>query len=151
MEVSDPVSAPSGRTTSTGGVERGARSASLLPFVLLTGVLLVGLAVDATASSAHLFGLEGPKCPSTYVLGATGCPGCGLTRSTALILHGQFATASRLQPAAWVVVVLAAAGSLLHGFVLVTGEKTAWIDRLLRTGRVLFVAGLLLAWLVRLA
>jgi hypothetical protein len=159
MDVGDPRSGPSlRRGSSAAQVEpsgpratRSPRAASALPFALCAGLLVVGALVDATPESASLFGLEGPECPSTHLIGDVGCPGCGLTRGTALLLDGELGAATRLQPAAWVVVALASLGALLHGAVLATGRKSAWIDRLLRSGRVVLVAGLLLAWFLRLA
>ncbi len=125
------------------------RHASVVPFLVLVGTLVVGFMLEATPDTATLFGVAGPPCPSTWLVDA-GCPGCGLTRGTALLLDGQFSLATRLQPASWLVVVLAALGALLHGIVLVRGKQTEWIDRLLRTGRVIFVVGLLVVWLARL-
>ena len=127
-----------------------ARAASIAPFVLLASTLALGALVQATPDSATLFGVAGPGCPSTHLIGPVGCPGCGLTRGTALLLDGNFAAATRLQPAAWLVVAFAAAGALIHGGVLVTGRTSAWTAGLLRSGRVTFTAGLLLAWLARL-
>jgi len=130
--------------------QRSTRSAAVLPFTLLVGVLVLAALVQATPEQATLFGVEGPRCPSTYVLGAVGCPGCGLTRGTALLLDGEFAAASRLQPASWLVVFFAAYGAVLHGIILAIGDKSVWMDRLLRIGRITFLSGLLLVWLARL-
>lgn len=141
--------APADPAPGASGRPRSARAASVVPFTLLVGVLVVGALVNATPEGAWLFGVEGPRCPSTWVVDA-GCPGCGLTRGTALLLDGDFEVATRVHPGAWLVVALAAAGALVHGLVLVKGEKSAWTDRLLRTGRVVFGVGLLLAWLARL-
>ena len=127
-----------------------------LPFAVLVSVLALGAVMRATPERATLFGLEGPACPSTYLLGSLGlpgdigCPGCGLTRGTALLLDGQFDAATHLQPAAWLVVLFAACGAAVHGAVLATGRKSEWTERLLRSGRVAFLAGLLAVWLARL-
>ena len=150
MGMSTPTTASADTTDQAVDQDRSGRGASVLPFVFLAGSLLLGFLIDATPESARLFGVEGPQCPSTYLLDA-GCPGCGLTRGTALLLDGEFASATRVQPAAWLVVVLAALGSLVHGYVLIRGRQSEYTDGLLRIGRALFLTGLLAVWLARLA
>lgn len=114
------------------------------------GLFVVGSLVDASPERATLFGVEGPPCPSKLLLPDHGCPGCGLTRATALLLDGEAEAATRLHPGAWLVVVLAALGTLLRALLLGFPEKSDWIHRQLRTGRVLFLAGLLAVWVARL-
>lgn len=126
---------------------RSDRSRSVAPFVLLLGLFVVGALVEATPERATLFGVEGPVCPSRWLLGSSGCPGCGLTRGTALWLDGDFAASWSIHPAASLVVVLGGLGALLHAWVLLRGVRFEWIDRALRSGRYLFLAGLLASWL----
>lgn len=127
------------------------RRASILPFALLAGFLVVAALVQATPTEAHLFGIAGPDCPSKWIAPSHGCPGCGLTRGTALVMDGAFSEAHRVHGAAGLVVALAALGALLHGSILITGKKPAWTDRLFRSGRFLMCAGLLAAWWLRWA
>ena len=131
------------------GVEPPAQRA--LALALLLGMFAAGALIEADANGARLFGVEGPECPSRLVLPDHGCPGCGLTRATAMILDGDTAGATRLHPGAWLVVVLGAAGTLMRAALLVSPRKSDWIHRQLRNGRLLFLGGLPAIWLARLA
>lgn len=132
------------------GPDPATRRRDALAFALLLGMFAVGALIEADAGGASLFGVEGPQCPSKLVLPDHGCPGCGLTRATAMLLDGDATGATRLHPGAWLVVVLGAIGTLLRGALLLSPEKSEWIRRRLRTGRVLFLGGLLAVWLARL-
>ena len=55
-----------------------------LALALLLGMFSAGAPIEADASGARLFGVEGPECPSRLVLPDHGCPGCGLTRATTM-------------------------------------------------------------------
>ncbi|MEE2939333.1 MAG: DUF2752 domain-containing protein [Planctomycetota bacterium] len=127
------------------------RRRDALALALLLGMFAAGALMEADATSAKLFGVEGPECPSRLVLPDHGCPGCGLTRATAMLLDGDAAGATRLHPGAWLVVLLGAAGTLLRAVLLVSPRNDEWIHRRLRSGRVLFLVGLLAIWLARLA
>lgn len=127
------------------------RRRNAFALALLLGMFAAGALIEADAGGARLFGVEGPECPSRLVLPDHGCPGCGLTRATAMILDGDTAGATRLHPGAWLVVVLGAAGTLMRAALLVSPRKSDWIHRQLRNGRLLFLGGLLAIWLARLA
>ena len=122
-----------------------------LALALLLGMFAAGALVEADASGARLFGVEGPECPSRLVLPDHGCPGCGLTRATAMLLDGDATGATQLHPGAWLVVMLGGAGTLFRAALLMFPRKSDWIHRQLRSGRVLFLLGLLAIWLARLA
>lgn len=126
------------------------RRASIVPFFALSGALVAGELVEATTESAHLLGVKGPPCLMSSALGGAPCPGCGLTRATSMLLDGEWAAATLLQPAAWCVVGFAGAGALLHGSALLTGRRLPGWTRLRRGGRLAFAASLLVAWIVRL-
>lgn len=128
-----------------------ARRKSCFSLLVLGLMFAIGALVVATPQSATLFGINGPTCPSRWILPDHGCPGCGLTRGTALILDGEFRAANAVQPAAWLVVLLGAAAAALHAVGMVRPKNYAWIARLLSIGRVVFLIGLLTIWLVRLA
>lgn len=76
------------------------------------------LVLVAAVPFAAAFAIDMPLCPMAAVLGIP-CPGCGLTRATLALLHGNFALAFRFHPLVfWVapVYVFLVAG-LLFGFV----------------------------------
>jgi hypothetical protein len=56
-----------------------------------------GIALLLIAPFAIGMLLELPVCPSAALLGVP-CPGCGLTRATLALLHGDLATALRFHP-----------------------------------------------------
>lgn len=127
------------------------RRSNALALALLVGMFAVGALIEADPHSARLFGVEGPTCPSRLVLPDHGCPGCGLTRATAMILGGDTASATRLNPGAWLVVVLGTAGTLMRVVLLVSPQQSDWIHPQLRRGRFLFLVGLMVIWLARFA
>ncbi len=123
---------------------------SLYALALLCIPLMLGLFVVVDADRATLVGLEGPTCPVGASLGEAACPGCGLIRSTALVLQGQAAAATAVHPAGWLVVLLCIGGVLVHGDIVRRGRRTAAHRRLLSWGYVSFVVGLAATWVVRL-
>ena len=138
---------PPSRPRSGGSSQR--RNA--LALALLLGMFAAGALIEADASSARFIGVEDPECPSRLVLPDHGCPGCGLTRATAMILDGDTAAATRLHPGAWLVVVLGAAGTLMRAALLASPGKSEWIHRQQCHGKLLFLGGLLAIWPARLA
>ena len=80
-----------------------------------TGLLIVAAIMAGVSLLGH--GL----CPSRELLGLP-CPGCGLTRSTLLILRGQWAESWRLQPFGYAWLALAAV-FVLDRYVLETRQK----------------------------
>jgi hypothetical protein len=84
-----------------------------------TGVvrrLLLVLLASAPFIAAFAIGM--PLCPMAALLGVP-CPGCGLSRATLALVHGEVAAAFRFHPAVfWVTpVYLFLVGGLLFGFV----------------------------------
>jgi Protein of unknown function (DUF2752) len=132
-------------------IAKADRARSRFAVVLLALPLVLGLLIQVKGPSATLFGLQGPTCVVGEVLGAAGCPGCGLTRSTALALHGDLAGAAALNWAGLVLVVACVLGLVLHLDILIrAGRRTARHGRLLTVGTHLFGASVLVAWLIRL-
>ncbi|MEM9379072.1 MAG: DUF2752 domain-containing protein [Planctomycetota bacterium] len=127
------------------------RRRSAVTLALLLGLVAVASLVEATPQAATLAGLEGPPCLARHVFGEVGCPGCGLTRATAMALDGDLASATRLHPGVWLVLGVAAIAAAVHGYVAVTGISAVWTGRVLRSARVALLGGLLLVWLARLA
>ncbi len=128
-----------------------ARSSSACAAALSALVLLVALLMHADTAHATLFGFSGLPCPAGTLLGESVCPGCGLTRSTALVMHGRFAEALRLHAGGFFVVFACLAGFLVHGHSLLVRHRSPRHDALLRAGRVLFVAGIVAGWAAKLA
>jgi hypothetical protein len=102
------------------------------------------------AERATLLGHAGPTCPVGATLGPVACPGCGLTRSTALILQGDWSTAFAVHPGGWIIVLLCSAGALIHGDILRRGSASRRHRRLLRAGRWVLLLGLAGSWLWRM-
>lgn len=119
--------------------------------LLLATPLVLGLCLRADANAVTLFGWSGPACALGETLGPHACPGCGLTRSTALVLRGAWGEAAVLHPAGWLVVFLCAAGLAIHTQILWRGRRSASHEDLLSWGRWTFASGLVIAWLSRLA
>lgn len=116
----------------------------------MSAPLALGVAIRADAQTATLFGIAGPSCPVGTTLGAAFCPGCGLTRSTAMVMQGDWAAATAVNPAGWLVVALCAAGALVYGDIALRGRRNPGHRRLLRAGRVIFLLGVATAWLTRM-
>lgn len=122
----------------------------LVSAALLAGVLAAAALMDATPRDATLFGIQGPPCALRALAGENACPGCGLTRSTALTVHGRLAEAVRVHPAGPLVALLCALGLLVYLHAVVRGRMEGVHLRLIGLGRKVFVVGLAAGWLVRL-
>ncbi|MBM4063621.1 MAG: DUF2752 domain-containing protein [Planctomycetes bacterium] len=113
-------------------------------------VVVLGCTAQVTAQAASWFGIHGPCCPLGHWLGEHACPGCGLTRSTALVLQGEWRTALDLNPAGFVVVALCAGAIALQLDVWRRGQQglrhLAWRS----LGQRAFAAGIAIAWALRL-
>lgn len=119
--------------------------------MVLSLPLILGLVVRVQGARASLFGLEGPACLVGEWCGPAGCPGCGLTRSTALTLQGEFGSAISFNWAGPAVVLACLFGLVLHLDILLrVRQRTQAHDRLLSWGAKGFALLLLLAWCHRL-
>ena len=126
------------------------RRRSLIASTILAAPLVLAWLASVDAVSARWFGVEGPACLWRSLFGELACPGCGLTRSTALVVQGDWGLATALHPAGWVVVFACLGGLAVHGHVLLGGRRGPRHERLLRWGRRGFVAALLAAWGMRI-
>ncbi|MFQ5655432.1 MAG: DUF2752 domain-containing protein [Planctomycetota bacterium] len=117
--------------------------------ILLAAPLLLGLCIEGTGERATLCGVEGPPCLVGEALGERACPGCGLTRSTTLALHGDFRQAFAVHPGGLLVVVLCLAGILVRADALRRGGDSPGHEMLIGLGRRAFLIGMLAAWLGR--
>ncbi len=112
--------------------------------------LSVILGTTALASGLVLLALGAPCCPTAGFWGVP-CPGCGLTRATLALLHGEIHTAFVLHPL--VFAVLPTYGGAL-AFSLSSARGKTWSPAYVRTlgwcgGAV--VALMTLVWLARFA
>ena len=96
------------------------RSTRVLAASLVAGIVLIAGAVVyfAGPSSPWL-----PKCPLHEMTGLH-CPGCGMTRATHALLHGDLPGAFRFNP---LVMGLLPLGALALAFRFRIGIKTAWV------------------------
>lgn len=72
---------------------------------------LVSAALAALYAGAPLLGSLPVLCPLRALTGLA-CPGCGITRATAALLHGRWQAAWTLHPAAYLVVLAAGAAAV---------------------------------------
>lgn len=119
---------------------------------LVVPVLVLGIAALATVDSrrAAWFGIEGPQCLVNRVLGPHVCPGCGLTRSTALAVQGRIAEAASLHAGGIAVALLCLGAIAVHLDVVRRGRVLDAHLALRSLGRKALLAGVLGAWLWRL-
>jgi hypothetical protein len=123
---------------------------SRLPLFVLVLPLLLGAVAEVDENHAAVFGIEASPCPLRLLAGERACPGCGLTRGTALAVQGEWSRAWNVQPAGIVVAALCALGLALRCWTRVDPHRTRLQAALLRRGPVLFTLGILAAWVVRL-
>src|SRR6476659_2635703 len=103
------------------GVRWAGRTASAAAAVLAASFLWLLYAVDPTRRMIT------PPCPYLTLTGLA-CPGCGLTRATHFLLHGDFARAFAYNPWAFVM------GPALLLFVLLPSIADATRTLRVRTG-----------------
>lgn len=112
------------------------------------------LALAATATvrpdAASWAGVRGPHCPLGACLGAVACPGCGLVRSVAASVHGEFGAAFAFHPAGPVVAATLVGAALVHFDILRRRRELPGHRALRRVGHRLFAGSVLAAWLLRL-
>lgn len=119
--------------------------------LVLAAPLVLGLLVRVRGTQATLFGLEGPTCVVGGWCGPAGCPGCGLTRSTALTVQGDLGPALALNWAGPLLVLACLGGLALHLDILLrTCRRTRAHERILRLGTVGLALAVLLSWAARL-
>jgi len=128
----------------------GGTRRSRLPLVVLLLPLLLGAVADADEKHATVLGVEAAPCPVRLLAGEHACPGCGLSRATALAVQGQWNRSWGVHPAGIVVAALCALGLAMRLSMRFARRNAAGGESLLRYGHHIFVLGILAAWLVRL-
>lgn len=113
------------------------------------GVLVLAVTAEVSREAATWFGMRGPVCPLGFLLGECACPGCGLTRSTAMVVQGRWHEAAVLNIGGFAVALLCVAAVVLHADVLRRGRVSDRHLSLRRLGYWCFVGGIALAWVVR--
>lgn len=125
------------------------RKRALLATLVLAAPLVIGLCMEVSPARATLFGIEGPGCMAAAFLGDIVCLGCGLTRSTALLVQGEWQTATTVHPGGWLVVLFCLAGVLVNTDIARRSYRSPIHRRLQRTGHWAFATGILGIWVAR--
>lgn len=106
------------------------------------------------AGAAALLALDAPLCPTATLLGIP-CPGCGLTRATLALLHGDLARAVRFHPLSPVIVPLlaglfaSATWHFVRGPSAVSPPVVALPPRVVNAGAALLFVLVLGVWVAR--
>ena len=115
-----------------------------------TGIAIVGAAV--LHSGLTILGLPSWQCPVRYTLGVP-CPGCGLSRATIALIHGDWETSLTYHAFAPLFLI----GLLLTAFVTFLPSNSRhhainWVGYIERyTGvTAIFLLSLVLYWLARM-
>ena len=125
------------------------RRNALLAMIPPAAVLLLAATATVSRESATWFGHRGPICPTGYLLGEHACPGCGLTRGTAMAVQGKWQDAFAVNPGGFVIAGLCLAAIILHCDVWRRNRVLSLHLRLRSLGRWLLLVGILLAWAMR--
>ncbi len=117
---------------------------------MFVGVLVLGSMLKANGAEALLGSISGPECLIRTVVGEHSCPGCGLTRSSSLVLGGKFSEAWAVNVGGFFLVGTLALWSLVHSWIFVQGKRTAASVRWLTVSRHFLLFGVILGWILRL-
>ena len=111
--------------------------------------LAAGLTATVRPDAATWFGVRGPRCPLGSCLGPIACPGCGLVRSTANTLQGEFSAAWATHPGGLGIALLLPTVFLVHLDILRRGHELPFHRRLRRAGYVFATLSIFAGWLIR--
>lgn len=143
------MAAPGQCTTSTSTTVRAVRREAMRHLFLPVLVLALGALATVDQDHASWLGFEGPQCLVNLLLGPHACPGCGLTRSTAMAVQGRLAEAAALHAGGIAVALLCLGAVAVHLDVLRRGRVLDLHLRLRALGRWTLLAAVLGAWLWR--
>ncbi len=130
---------------------RALRRHAALALAVLLGCLLLGWNLQVQPDKAQWAGWSGPHCLLSETLGDHSCPGCGLTRASALALQGEWRAASAMHLGGLVVVVVFGMWSLVYARLWLRGQVTPPMRLALRVGRYALALGIGVGWLLRIA
>ncbi len=128
------------------------RRAGLLFWVALFGLaILLGGVAEVDLEHARFLGLESPPCLIETLFGDHKlCPGFGLTRSTALVIHGHWDQAWRLNPGGIAIAVVLIGGFFLYLLGWVKGGFSPKMLITRKLGRSLFLGAVFFPWCYRI-
>jgi hypothetical protein len=113
-------------------------------------VVIVALAMKVDAQQASLFGVEGPVCLLGELSDGKACPGCGLTRSTGLIMQGRLFEGFALNPVGMLVVLFSVLGLALGLLSFFSARASAILTTFSKRAGPIFVLVMVVAWLLDL-
>lgn len=139
-------------TTPAGEVHatRGPHGSGLWVLVVSAVVVIVALTMKVDAQQASLFGIEGPVCFLGELSDGKACPGCGLTRSTGLIMQGRLSEGFALNPAGMLVVLFSVLGLALGLFSFFSAQASALLTTFSKRAAPIFVLVMVVVWLLDL-
>ena len=126
------------------------RRHALLVLGVLLGLLALGRAIRVEAGEAQLAGWSGPGCLVSDHLGENACPGCGLTRASALTLQGDWRGAMDFHLGGIVLVGVFLFWAGLYAWMAWQGRLTTSMRRAVRLGRYVLILGVGIGWYLRI-
>ena len=125
------------------------RRNSAATLVVLMGILALGSVLQVSAGGASLGSIAGPECLLRNLVGERSCPGCGLTRASSLVLHGEFSRAWAVNVGGFFLVGTLGLWSMIHLWIMATGRRTTASIRWLTVSRRILLFGVILGWILR--
>jgi hypothetical protein len=130
---------------------RSARGAALLRMTAAASTLAIAsvATVDNDAARWGLF--RGPRCVVGECLGSFACPGCGLVRSVASLLHGEVERAFWFHPGGIAVALLLMFSFAFDACSIARPSLQSWASRSRRRALRIAMVAVLLGYVVRLS
>ena len=130
---------------------RSARGAALLRMTAAASTLAIASVATVDHDAARWGSFRGPRCVVGECLGSFACPGCGLVRSVASLLHGEVERAFWFHPGGIAVTLLLMFSFAFDACSMAQPSLEPWARR--SRGRALRIAmvAVLLGYVVRLS
>ncbi len=112
-------------------------------------LLAFGFAVQVHGEQATLGSLSGPRCLLRHFFGEPACPGCGLTRASSHLLHGNLGQAWRTHAGSFALICTFAVWIGIHTSTLLRGRRSSQAAVWHRFSRRMLIIGVALGWLLR--